>query len=563
MASARARMGKAMRSMTKRQKTTGVVTGALGVLGTVAAFGAGQVKKADTAWGEYEAGHKALGGEGFERPKFGQKGFFKGPEGDVRIGASIYDRSKIQEAGSFLSSDAAAVLDDDARKQYLGRTSPGREMTNKDMPEFGTSQEINQLITQPTTQPTDTVTTQPSTLPTIPKFSTQDYKQTVTGTPYTPSRQHAMPGPNVNIDFKSQIKQGFKNIVSSIGQGLEEGAQYNKEIPWDQQGVPWEKNKDISSEGTDGKPFPNWPQLPSFAKGGDFITNGPQEILVGDNPGGRERVTIKPLSSKKDAEFGRYGDDDMKMIDGELAHIDSSIEGDMSPEDIKKYGSGTINPITGKKEYFVGAVSAGLAIGTSLYKGYQAMQNRGDADAAREAAGDIQQEQLDFLGDVRGQTVTSAKETYALGQQESGLGAQISRSQFATGQSNIGMGANMELRRTQAFGDQSYSQSGLVTSGTIEQKVGMQTDDINAKYKSDMTKLFETKELEAQQRNLQMVGAQKQLLDTKAKADLAYRSGAMSAEEAYENTLTGLESIPGGSEGYQHPLGRFLEGALG
>ena len=60
-----------------------------------------------------------------------------------------------------------------------------------------------------------------------------------------------------------------------------------------------------------------------------------------------------------------------------------------------------------------------------------------------------------------------------------------------------------------------------------------------------------------------MVGAQKQLLDTKAKADLAYRSGAMSAEEAYENTLTGLESIPGGSEGYQHPLGRFLEGALG
>ena len=34
-----------------------------------------------------------------------------------------------------------------------------------------------------------------------------------------------------------------------------------------------------------------------FAKGGDFVTSGPQNILVGDNPGGRERVQIIPLSS--------------------------------------------------------------------------------------------------------------------------------------------------------------------------------------------------------------------------------------------------------------------------
>ena len=49
MASARARLGKARQSMIKRQKTTGVVTGALSAIGTVAAFGATQVKKADTA----------------------------------------------------------------------------------------------------------------------------------------------------------------------------------------------------------------------------------------------------------------------------------------------------------------------------------------------------------------------------------------------------------------------------------------------------------------------------------------------------------------------------------
>ena len=35
----------------------------------------------------------------------------------------------------------------------------------------------------------------------------------------------------------------------------------------------------------------------TFARGGDFVTSGPRNILVGDNPGGRERVQITPLSS--------------------------------------------------------------------------------------------------------------------------------------------------------------------------------------------------------------------------------------------------------------------------
>ena len=37
--------------------------------------------------------------------------------------------------------------------------------------------------------------------------------------------------------------------------------------------------------------------IPKFAQGGDFITAGPQNIMVGDNPGGRERVQVTPLSS--------------------------------------------------------------------------------------------------------------------------------------------------------------------------------------------------------------------------------------------------------------------------
>lgn len=37
--------------------------------------------------------------------------------------------------------------------------------------------------------------------------------------------------------------------------------------------------------------------LPKFAKGGSFITNGPQAILVGDNSSGRELVEVTPLGS--------------------------------------------------------------------------------------------------------------------------------------------------------------------------------------------------------------------------------------------------------------------------
>ena len=36
-------------------------------------------------------------------------------------------------------------------------------------------------------------------------------------------------------------------------------------------------------------------KIAGFAKGGDFVTDGPQMIMVGDNPSGRERVQVTPL----------------------------------------------------------------------------------------------------------------------------------------------------------------------------------------------------------------------------------------------------------------------------
>lgn len=47
--------------------------------------------------------------------------------------------------------------------------------------------------------------------------------------------------------------------------------------------------------------------IPKFANGGDFVTKGPQLIMVGDNAGGRERVQITPLSSPNTSGPSRGG----------------------------------------------------------------------------------------------------------------------------------------------------------------------------------------------------------------------------------------------------------------
>ena len=45
--------------------------------------------------------------------------------------------------------------------------------------------------------------------------------------------------------------------------------------------------------------------VPKFAKGGDFVTSGPQMIMVGDNPSGKERVQITP--SEQSQSFNQGG----------------------------------------------------------------------------------------------------------------------------------------------------------------------------------------------------------------------------------------------------------------
>ena len=164
--------------------------------------------------------------------------------------------------------------------------------------------------------------------------------------------------------------------------------------------------------------------------------------------------------------------------------------------------------------------TVGAMVGSSLMGGFGA-QTQAEADKQERLAGEMKQEQLQLLG------------------QEKGLALGAAQSQFAGGQRDVSMGTQMGMRGVQAGAATAASRSGLATSGTIEQQTKTQTGDLMAKYKSDMTKLFETRSLAGKERDLNI-----------NEANLAFRSGEMSAEEAYQNTLTDIAAQPTG----------FLEG---
>ena len=91
-----------------------------------------------------------------------------------------------------------------------------------------------------------------------------------------------------------------------------------------------------------------------------------------------------------DASLGRGGDDRFRLVDGEMSHVNpveaSMIDalGKKGEEAVKERGAGSINPYTGKKEYFIDPVT-GAMLGLSLYQGIKS------TSMARESAG-IQQD---------------------------------------------------------------------------------------------------------------------------------------------------------------------------
>jgi len=164
-----------------------------------------------------------------------------------------------------------------------------------------------------------------------------------------------------------------------------------------------------------------------------------------------------------------------------------------------------------------GAIVAGAsAVGSMLMGGFGAQTEDEKAELER-LAEQMKQEKLDLLAGQKDLTLSATQ------------------SQFAGGQRDVSMGTQVGMRNIQTGAATATSRAGLATSGTIEQQTKIQTGDLVAKYKSDMTKLVDTRSL------------------SRTEADLSYRKGELSAEEAYQSTLTDIESQPTG----------FLEGMFG
>jgi hypothetical protein len=212
-------------------------------------------------------------------------------------------------------------------------------------------------------------------------------------------------------------------------------------------------------------------------------------------------------------------------------------------------------------------IVAGLTVGSAIYKGFSAMGNAGDVATGKLGAQRIKRDKMNLLGDVKSQNIASAQGAYGESMQRIGLAGEVSESQFAGGQRDLSLWGQTGrrdiasgMRNVQQGAASAAARSGLATSGTVQEQTRMQmgqmqgqAGDLASKYKSDMTKLFETRDLAAKEREIGKSSAARSLEESKAEADLSYRSGEMSAEEAYQNTLTGLESTPT----------TFLEGIFG
>ena len=458
---------KAMGGLAKSQRRAKTTQNIISELGSGLIFGVGEAKKAKTAWGEYEAGYKELGGDPADIDKGGWfSRTFKGPgEGQVEIGKGrkykTYDMQQVRKAGAFLGSDASAILDDEARTKYLERTAPGVEKTRHHDPTKSYPKSYQQIPIDPSTidpgtgtgfvptpispkhermmrvRSATTPTTGPSQQMPIPARDTLN-EYVSGGDPWGVQKMRVADSKNIPeftvqqpIDTSYEFGKGggkkqpsiWSKLGSNIENKLVEGIQGFKGL--------FEKDKDISAEPMDTQKKYDW-QLPfkSYAKGGSFVTNGPQMIMVGDNPGGKEAVNIIPLSKEK---LGRGKDNKIRNVDGEPSHVNPyeayliDTYKDQGEKEVKRIGSGEVNPNTGLKEYqateavsavtkgggeavtkggggmgLLGGIGLGLQAVSMIMGGFSALENR---EKVKEAKAGID---VDFNEQIR--KLTEAKD---------------------------------------------------------------------------------------------------------------------------------------------------------
>jgi len=100
----------------------------------------------------------------------------------------------------------------------------------------------------------------------------------------------------MGAEKSSALAIAFK-VLASAEAGINSYLAYTKVLasaPW-----PWNiaAASGVLAKGIAAQAKIYSTDVPKFASGGDFVTSGPQMIMVGDNATGRERVTVNPIGN--------------------------------------------------------------------------------------------------------------------------------------------------------------------------------------------------------------------------------------------------------------------------
>ena len=181
-----------------------------------------------------------------------------------------------------------------------------------------------------------------------------------------------------------------------------------------------------------------------------------------------------------DASLGRGGDDRFRLVDGEMSHVNpveaSMIDalGKKGEEAVKERGAGSINPYTGKKEYFIDPVT-GAMLGLSLYQGIKSSQ------MSRESAG-IQQ-------DLVGKQLTELESTEKSAIAARGSQVDLAKGEFQQDLQNQADEMGSTKEDLQKNYEAQVEKSGLV-SGDAQQNKSQMWDRLSQAFTKGKESLF-------------------------------------------------------------------------
>ena len=263
---------------------------------------------------------------------------------------------------------------------------------------------------------------------------------------------------------------------------------------------------------------------------------------------------------KNKASLGRYGDTELRMVDGITSHVNPEeahvidMYGSQGEKLVKSVGSGTINPNTGLPEYSIWATLAaaasspawaGVAAAATIGGAIVGLLSESSAGATKEKQAKMSMDHADDKKDLLNQSLLNLNKVQKSGEGviSAGYVTGVDDLSFGVGNKYVNLKGGYESKASKAnlvYGtaEKSYEQATDILTEGFERKRGSLYDD----YTQKMTDFDSSIQAQRDDINAQMTSADHQ-------ADLA----SIESKAWYPGKWTGklLKSvIPGGDHFY-------------